>query len=253
MVYHVGVILKEGTMKAKLLAATCVLIVSCAVAGRAAGLDEKHRITVNGEAVVHAEPDKVTINFGIETWDNSIAIAKKKNNDVMNRALAAIRKLGVANKDVQTDYLAIEPRYKDDYQKRNFLGYFVSNTMAVTIADPGKLEALVEKLLEAGIEKIDGIHFQVTKFKKFREQARELALKAAREKAEMMAAVLGRSIGAATQINEGYGGWSGWGGNRQSMTQNVIQEVPGGSEAPGTIALGKISIRASVTVSFELK
>lgn len=241
-------------MKTKILVAAGILILSCAIVGRAAGDEEKHRITVNGEAVVYAQPDKVTINFGIETWDNSIAAAKKKNNDVMDRAIAAVKKLGVENKDIQTDYLNIEPRYKDDYQKSNFLGFFVANTMAVTIADPKKLELLVEKLLGAGIDRIDGVQFQVSEFKKFREQARELALKAAQEKAEKMAAVLGRGIGAATQISEGYSGWSGWGGYRQAMSQNVVQEAPrGGGEAPGTIALGKISVRASVSVTFELK
>lgn len=241
-------------MKTKILVAACMVILSCGALCRAAGTEEQHRITVNGDAVVYAQPDKVTINFGVETWDNSIAMAKKKNNDVMNRAIAAVRKLGVENKDIQTDYLNIEPRYKSEYQKQSFLGFFVSNTMAVTIADPGKLEELVEKLLGAGIERIDGVQFQVTEFKKFREQARELALKAAREKAEKMAAVLGLGIGAATQISEGYSGWSGWGSYRQAMTQNVVQEAPsGGGEAPGTIALGKISVRASVSVTFELQ
>ncbi len=232
-------------MKAKLVVAAGIMVMLCAGAGWAEAEAEQPRITVNGEAVVYAQPDKVT--------DNSIAMAKKKNNEVMSRAVAAAKKLGVENKEIQTDYLTIEPRYKNDYQKKNFLGYFVSNTMAVTIADPGKLEKLVEKLLEAGIENIGGIDFQVSEYKKYREQAREMALKAAQEKAEKMAAVLGRSIGAAMQISEGYSGWSGWGSRRQAMTQNVAQEVPGGGGEPGTIALGKISIRASVSVTFELK
>jgi len=241
-------------MKTKMIIVVFVLVIAGAFLVRAEEPKEQHRITVNGEAVVYAKPDKVVIHFGIETWDNSIMIAKKKNNEIMNRAVAAIKECGIPQKEIQTDYLSVEPRYKTDYQKKNFLGYFVSNTMAVTVTDPDKLEELVERLLAAGIENIEGIDFQVTAFKQFREQARELALKAAKEKAEKMAAVLGRAIGAATQISEGYGGWSGWRGNRQAMSQNVIQEVPdGGGEAPGTIALGKISIRANVTVVFELK
>jgi len=160
----------------------------------------------------------------------------------------------VPDKEVQTDYLSIEPRYKNDYQKKSFLGYFVQNSMAVTLTAPGKVDELVSKLLQTGIESIDGIDFQTTEFKKYREQARELALKAAKEKAGKMAAVLGQTIGAPIQISEGYGGWSGWRPSRQAMSQNVVQEVPdGGGEIPGTIALGKISIRANVTVSFELK
>jgi hypothetical protein len=78
-----------------------------------------------------------------------------------------------------------------------------------------------------------------------------------------MAAVLGQSVGAPIQISENYSGspwgywssWSGWGyGRNQGMSQNVVQNVQGGSGEIGeTIALGKISIRANVGVTFELK
>jgi uncharacterized protein YggE len=242
-------------MKAVILAFTMAVLLFCPVqAQEARGYNEQHLITVNGEAVIYAIPDKVMLNFGIETWDYNIAVAKKKNNDIMKKAISAIKECGVPQKEIQTDYLSIEPHYKNDYQKKSFLGYFVRNSMAVTINDPAKVEELVERLLQAGIESIDGIDFQTTEFKKYREQARELALKAAREKAEKMAAVLGQGIGVPIQISEGYSGWSGWRPNRQAMTQNVIQEVSnGGGEIPGTIALGKISIRANVTVVFELK
>jgi uncharacterized protein YggE len=134
----------------------------------------------------------------------------------------------------------------------------------VTLAETAKVEELVTKVLQSGVNYIHGIDFQTTEFKKYREQARELALKAAKEKADRMAAVLGQSIGAPLQINENYGGspwgyyyssWSGWGyGRAQGMTQNVVQNVAGGSgEISDTIALGKISIRANVAVTFELK
>ena len=94
-------------MKVKLMIAAGILVILCAGAGWAEAAAEQPRITVNGEAVVYAQPDKVTVNFGVETWDNSIAAAKKKNNDVMKHTFAAIRDLGVENKDVQTDYLNI--------------------------------------------------------------------------------------------------------------------------------------------------
>jgi len=140
----------------------------------------------------------------------------------------------------------------------------VRNTFVVTLAETGKVEGLVTKVLQAGVNYIHGIDFQSIEFKKYREQARELALKAAKEKAEKMAAVLNQSVGAPIQINENYSGspwwyyssWSGWGyGRSHGMSQNVIQNVQGGGsgEISETIALGKISIRANVGVTFELK
>lgn len=224
--------------------------------------DERPKITVNGEALVKVQPNQIIITFGIETFDKDIMISKKKNNDIMNKAMLVIKEIGITDKDVQTDYLSVEPKYDDSYEKKNLLGYLIRNTFNVTLSNPKAVEALVTSVLQSGVNYIHGIDFQTTEFKKYREQARELALQAAKEKAENMAAVLGQVIGDPIQINEGYGGsnwwysgsWSGWGyGRSSSMSQNVVQNVSSNSESISeSIALGKISIKANVTVTFEL-
>jgi uncharacterized protein YggE len=220
-------------------------------------------ISVNGEAVVKVQPDQIIITFGIETWDKDIMLAKQKNNDIMQKALKVIQDAGIPDKDIQTDYLSVEPRYDDSYEKKDFIGYFIRNTFVVSLSNPEKVEELVSSVLQSGVNYIHGIDFQTTEFKKYREQARELALNAAKEKAEKMANALGQSIGDPLQISEGYGGsdwwyynsWSGWGYSRSNtMSQNVIQNIPtSGENISESIALGKISIKASVSVTFELK
>lgn len=239
-----------------------LLAISPAGAQQRPAYDDRPKITVNGEAVVHVQPDKIVITLGIETSDPDISLAKQKNNDILRKAIAAITRCGVPEKEIQTDHLSLEPRYGDDYRRREFLGYFVRNTLVVTLTDPGRLEELVTRVLQAGVNYIHGVDFQTAGFKMHREEARKLALEAAREKAVKMSGVLGQSIGAPIQISETYSGspwwysgWSGWGyGRGQGMSQNVIQNVEGGSgEILDTIALGQISIRAGVTVTFELK
>jgi len=253
-------------MKATLLlTAGLTLVTLCPARAQEAQMyDARPRITVSGEAVVNVAPDKIVLTLGIETWNADILEAKQKNNEILKKAVAAVKKAGIPEKEIRTDHLSIEPRYKDSYSKENFIGYFVRNTFVVTLADTGKVEDLVTEVLRAGVNYIHGVDFQTTEFKRYREQARELALKAAKEKAEKMAAVLGQSIGTPIQINENYAGspwsyyssWSGWGyGRSQGMSQNVIQNVQGGGsgEILETLALGKISIRANVSVIFELK
>jgi hypothetical protein len=125
------------------------------------------------------------------------------------------------------------------------------------------VEGLISDMLAVGVNHVNGVEFQTTDFKPLRESARELALKAAREKAEKMAAVLGCSVGEPLAINESDGGgswyfssWSGWGyyGRSSGMSQNVVQDARGsGGEEPQGMALGKISIRADVSVTFALK
>ncbi|MGA2620128.1 MAG: SIMPL domain-containing protein [Thermoguttaceae bacterium] len=222
------------------------------------------KITVTGEALVYAKPDKVILNFGIETRDTQLLVAKHKNADIWKKAAAAIKESGVPDKDVQTDYLSIEPRYKPPYDSVDPpIGYVTRNMFVVTLSDPAKVESLISQMLEVGVNHVNGVEFQTTQFKQHRESARKLALKAAREKAEKMVAVLGCTIGRPLAINESYGGgswyfssWSGWGYGRSSggMSQNVIQDQRGsGGENPESMALGKISIRAGVSVTFELK
>ena len=225
--------------------------------------DDRPKISVNGEAVVKVQPDEIIITFGIETWDKNIMTAKQQNNEIMKKAVAVINKSGIQDKDIQTDYLSIEPRYDDNYEKKNFIGYFVRNTFVVTLSEASKVEEVVTNVLQSGVNYIHNINFQTTEFKKYREQARDLAINAAKEKAEKMAAALGKKIGDPIQINEGYGGsnwwyyssWNGWGyGSRSNyMSQNVMQNIENGSgEISETVALGKISIKANVAVTFEL-
>ena len=248
-------------MKKIKLTTLLALIVICSI--RAQQFDDRPKITVNGEAVVMVQPDQIVINFGIETWDKDIIVAKQKNNEIMKRAMTVIKESGIPDKDIQTDYLSVEPRYNDNYEKKDLIGYFIRNTFVVTMSDPEKVEDLVTAVLQSGVNYIHGINFQSTEFKKYREQARELALNAAKEKAEKMAGALGQLIGDPVQINEGYGGfdwwyynsWSGWGYGRSNvMSQNVVQNIPSSSDQISeTIALGKISIKANVSVTFELK
>jgi uncharacterized protein YggE len=224
---------------------------------------DRPKITVNGSAVVKVKPDKIVISFGIETSDFDISIAKRKNGEILKKAVAAIREWRVPDTEIQTDHLCIEPRWKDEYKREEFLGHFVRNTFTVTLTETEKVEELVTKALQAGVNYIHGIDFQTTELKKYREQARELALSGAKEEAEKMAAVLGQGIGAPLQITESdsgspwwyYSSWFGWGYRQAQITgNNIVQEGRGDSgEISDTIALGKISIRANVAVTFELK
>jgi uncharacterized protein YggE len=243
-----------------------VILISLAVPGLVCAqqflpTNDTPLITVTGEALVKVTPNKVTVLLGIETWNKEIQQAKKQNNDILQKAKDAIEKTGIKKKDIQTDHLSIEPRYKHEYKKKDFIGYFVRNSMSVILTEPKKIEQLITGVLTAGVTHIHGIHFETTEFKKYRQEARKLALQAAKEKAENMSAILGKRIGSPIQINEikqysprhYYGGWWGY-GRGQAMSQNVVQDMAGQlGGTSDTIALGKISIKGIVAVTFELK
>ncbi len=235
------------------------MMLSVSVYAQRGGSDlEIPHISVTGEALVNVVPDKIVITFGIETHAMEMDDAKDENGDILRDAISDIRRMGVKDKDIQTDHLSIEPRYRNGFGKEDFLGYFVRNSIAVTITDPARVDELVSEVLDAGVNYIHGIDFQTTELKTHRERAREMALAAAREKAEKMAAALGQRIARPLQISEQHMGspwgyWSGWGRGRSSgMSQNVMQNISSGGDITGTVALGKIGIRAAVRVTFVL-
>ena len=107
-----------------------------------AGVDQP-KITVSGEALVYAKPDKVILNFGIETRQGELLAAKRRNGDIWKKAAAAIKESGVPDKDVQTDYLSIEPQYNWPSNPTEVNYYVVRNMFVVTLSDPAKVEKLI--------------------------------------------------------------------------------------------------------------
>ncbi|NLT41596.1 MAG: SIMPL domain-containing protein [Anaerolineae bacterium] len=216
-------------------------------------------VTVTGEAEVRVVPDEVVLTLGVETWDKDLAKAKRDSDLVINRLLGLAEESGIEERQVQTDYLSIEPRYDDYYDRRQFLGYFVRKTVVVTLNDLSLFENFLSQALEAGVTHVHGIEFRTTELRKHRDQARALAVQAAQEKAAALCAELGEEVGRPTQIVEQYSRWwspysSWWGyGSGSSMMQNVVVQAGEGGQYLGSTAPGQITVTASVSVTFALK
>ena len=216
-------------------------------------------ITTTGEAEVLVVPDEVILTLGVETSNKQLSLAKRQNDEIVAQVLAAAQARGVASKHLQTDHISIEPRYRDSYEQRDFIGYFVRKTIVVTLQDISTFEDLLSDVLAVGASNVHGIQFRTTELRKHRDAARTLAIRAAREKAVTLAGELGQEVGQPHDIREDQSQWwswynAWWGGRASTMTQNVIQEggsVPQGTE--GTLAPGQISVTAKVTVSFEME
>lgn len=222
-------------------------------------------ITVSGNAAVRVAPDQVTITLGVETWNANLALAKTENEQRIKSMIVAAGAHGVTSKDVQTDYISIEPEFKDEHDERGYTsgrslkGYHVRRSAVVTLRDVSKFEPLLTAVVEAGANHVQGIRFETTQLRKFRDQARSLAIKAAREKAVALAAELDQKIGRPESISEGYSGWgasygSYWGGHGRGMSQNVVQMQSAGANEPpeGALEPGRINVTAEVSVTFRL-
>jgi hypothetical protein len=209
---------------------------------------------------VNVVPDEVVLTLGVESSDKQLRRAKSLNDERVKQVLAAAEKFGIPAKDIQTDHISIEPRYRDGYEQRDFVGYFVRQTIVVNLKDVGQFESLLTDVLDAGANYVHGIQFRTTELRKHKDEARALAINAAREKAVALAQELGQKVGKPYSIREDQEGWgsgynSWWGSaGGLGMTQNVVQNA-GNADAvmEGALAPGQISVTARVTVSFELE
>lgn len=217
-------------------------------------------VSVTGEAEVRVVPDQVVLTLGIQTADNQMAVAKSQNDAIVKQVLALATDFGIAPEHVQTDYLGVEPRYPNGcYDLCEPIGFSVFKTVVITLGDLTKFEDLLTGVLNAGVNHVQGIEFRTTDLRKYRDEARTLAIHAAQEKAGALAGELDQKAGKPQTIQEqqsswwsGYGAW--WGSRfGSSMTQNTVQEYQGAPlSVDSSVAPGQISVRASVAVSFEL-
>lgn len=206
-------------------------------------------VRVTGTAEVKAVPDRAVIDLGVQKESPNAGQAKSAEDAASRKILAALRAGGIDEKDIQTTYLALRPSRRYEKERKVWISFFVAEqTFTVTVRDLGKLDGLLQSLIQAGGNSIDSIRYETGDLRKYRDQARELAVKAAREKAQALAAALGQDIGKAQYIEEvPETAYSGVLANQVSFYSYDSNSRPAGSTAAG-----RNSISASVVVSFEL-
>lgn len=231
------------------------------VAGFCFGAESAARtISTSGEATVFVVPDEVQMHFGVESFDASLAAARAQNEEACARLVRAVRGAGVEQRHIQADHAEVEIVYRDGGIRRGIAGYVVRGAYAVTLKDVAGFERLMDAALTNGANHLTGFEYRTTELRKHRDQARRMAIRAAREKAAALALELGCTVGEPRSIGESGSGWFGqygsWWGYRGGSwaTQNVAQSAGGGpGEGGETAPLGQIGIRASVSVTFDLR
>ncbi len=232
---------------------------------QAAACDSTRSVQVSGVAVVNVTPDRALIKLGVQSNGRSAKEAQAKNSATINQVVKALKAQGIEAKDIATDWYTIEPLY-EDYDSLRIKGYRIYNIVEITMRDAGKSNDAIIAAFQAGANQVVDVQFYTSELRKYRDQARELAMKAAKEKADALSSAAGSGVTCILTINENtqsnfYSGgwwWYGYNSNQNLMTQNVVQNAaPSGGESPtlddGPLSAGQISIRAEITASFGLK
>jgi uncharacterized protein YggE len=199
---------KEKTMKlariavlaAAVAAATAFIGVGLPEGAKGSADQPGHTITVNGSGTSTTVPDEAQFCFDVEDHADTAEAASAANAAAMQKVIAALRKAGVADKDLQTVNVSVEPQYNDAGTK--VLGYTASNSVCATtsVADAG---SVAEAGLGAGADRISGPNLTKADSTKLYDDALRAAVADARSRAEVLADAAGVEVGAVVSIQEG--------------------------------------------------
>ena len=241
--------------------AAAAMMAACAVAPLNAGaqtvtdapmktptIQQETTMSLSGTGQVSRAPDVATISVGVEVDGETAAAAMSQQSKQMNGVFAALKKAGVASKDMQTGNLSLNPRYdysKNDGSPPRLVGYSASNTLNVTVRDLKNLGKALDSVVESGGNTINSISFGLKDSTEAMNEARQKAVKDALDRANLYAAAAGYSIARIITISEG-------GGDYYPTPVMMARAVEADASAPTPVSAGEVNYNATVSITFEL-
>ncbi|UGU15368.1 SIMPL domain-containing protein [Sinomicrobium kalidii] len=208
--------------------------------------DHTGTISVSGEGTVKVVPDNATLKVRIENEGKSASDVKKLNDVLIDKVLKFCKNdMKIEARNVKTEYLNLNKNY--DYQTKEYK-YVANQSLSIQLKDLSKYEALSQGLLEAGVNRIDGVEFGASNIEELKSKARIKAVENARKKAEEYATALGKNVGDPVYLSET--------GQSEPVPMPRVAMMKMEADASGSgesIAIGEMSIKATVNVGFELK
>ncbi|MEQ1509363.1 MAG: SIMPL domain-containing protein [Sphingopyxis sp.] len=195
-------------------------------------------------------PDRASIGAGVTTHATSAVDAMRQNTVRMNALIDAIKRAGIAERDIQTSGFNLSPQYDYTPQQQGgqprLTGYQVSNQLRVTTADTARVGALIDALVAAGGTNIDGPSFFVADPDAMLDTARETAMRRATARAERYARAAGYASARLVSVNEG--------GGFQPMPQPMVMaRMASAEDAGNVIQPGQVSNGITLNVQFRLE
>jgi uncharacterized protein YggE len=165
---------------------------------------KEHTITVAGTGRIVLTPDTADLRLGVTTSAATVKDARARAASAMTAVISSLRKLGIAERDIRTTALILQPVY--DYSNGanppRLTGYTFSNAVAVTLRDLDLVASAVDDSLGAGATSLDGVTFRVEDEAAAERQAREAAMQEAKAKATALAEAAGVRITGVASIAE---------------------------------------------------
>jgi uncharacterized protein len=162
----------------------------------------EHTISVSGTGKVLLAPDVADISFGVSVRKDRAKDSTQAAAVLMSKVVDALKAAGIADKDIQTSNISLQPVY--DYSGNNpvLVGYETDNTVSVTVRDLTKVGQTIDDAVAAGANNVSGITFRVDDPSQAESQARTQAMNDAKSKADALASAGGVTITGIQSISE---------------------------------------------------
>lgn len=201
-------------------------------------------LTARGE--VKRIPDVAVISTGVVTQAADAASAMRDNSGRMARVLAALKRAGVADKDVTTSAINLTPQYRyNNNQPPVITGYQANNQVTVRFRDVTRSGVILDALVKEGANEINGPTLTIDNPEAALDEARVAAVKQARARAEIYASATGMKVKRIVSISESEGSSPG---PVPMMMMKASREA-----ADTAIMPGEQNVGLNVSVVFELQ
>jgi uncharacterized protein YggE len=203
-----------------------------------------------------SKPDLGVFTAGVTGSGKTAGAALAANSTKMNQVIAALKRAGIADKDIQTSNLSLNPVYADmsnqrvldplEQQVPPIIGYQVYNMVTVKQRNLDRFGSVIDALVAAGANQVNGPSFQMEDPDAALDEARADAMKKARARADLYAKAAGLTVKRILTITEG-GGWS-----PQPPVMYARGAMVDMAAAPTPVAPGEVQLGSGVSVVFEL-
>lgn len=206
---------------------------------------EQGKLYVSATGTVAQIPDQASVSAGVVTQALTAGDAMRQNATQMSTAFAALKAAGIKERDIQTSQISLQPRY--DYKDRKapvIVGYEVHNTVSARTEDLENVGPMLDALVTAGVNTINGVTFSIKNSKSAQNKARLDAIAEARAKAAGMANAAGVRLGKVLEIRENTNTFNP---RPQMMMARVAMD-----EASTPISAGEQTLSVTVNITYAL-
>jgi uncharacterized protein len=206
-------------------------------------------ITVDGEGKVTAKPDIAIISLSVVSQGKTVKQVTMDGNQKMTAVIGEVKKLGVEEKDVQTSSYNLYPDYAyPENQQPQIKGYSLTQGITVKVRKLDTVDDVLDAGIKAGANQVGQMTFDIDEDSALKKEARDMAFKKAREKADQMAAAAGVGIGRVITFSEGYSA------PVTPMYRGYDMAVSSAEMAPApSIEVGSKELTVTVSVTYEIQ